>query len=244
MEGKHRYTAQPIFNHYKAVTYMCAYFSKAEGETSKAMKQAAKEGLHGNKSDYEKMKITARVYATKRECSVQEAVYLVMPELWLQKMFPRVIFLNNNLPEKRYKIFEKKADIDELPDNSTDLFQYNMLDHLDRPTRDFENGKYSITDQLSFAEFLSLHYTDPKSKDCSSNDCQPVELDDALTESNHAETKFAKILPQMSSKEKLKYRKVKAVLRYHHPSPQKHIEQYSHHLLFAFYPFRHQEHLK
>lgn len=34
---------QPFFNHYKAVTYMCAYFSKAENETSEAMKQAAKE---------------------------------------------------------------------------------------------------------------------------------------------------------------------------------------------------------
>ena len=65
---------QSVFNHYKAVTYMCAYFSKAEVETSEAMKQAAKETLNGNKSDYEKMKIIARAYALKREFSVQEAV--------------------------------------------------------------------------------------------------------------------------------------------------------------------------
>ena len=32
---------------------MCAYFSKSEHETSEAMKQAAKEALKGNKSDYE-----------------------------------------------------------------------------------------------------------------------------------------------------------------------------------------------
>ena len=31
---------------------MCAYFSKSEHETSEAMKQAAKEALKGNKSDY------------------------------------------------------------------------------------------------------------------------------------------------------------------------------------------------
>ena len=36
---------QPVVNHYKAVTYMCAYFSKAEDETSEAMKQVAKEAL-------------------------------------------------------------------------------------------------------------------------------------------------------------------------------------------------------
>ena len=36
---------QPVFNHYKAVTYMCAYFSKCEDEASVAMKQAAKEAI-------------------------------------------------------------------------------------------------------------------------------------------------------------------------------------------------------
>ena len=51
------------------------------------------------------MKAIARAYATKAECSVQEAVYLVMPELWLQKTFQEVLFLNNNIPEKKYRIF-------------------------------------------------------------------------------------------------------------------------------------------
>ena len=98
---------------------MCAYFSKAKDDTSEAMKPAAREALAGNKFDYEKMKAIARAYDTKRECSVQEAVYLVMPELWLHKIFPAVIFLNSNTPEKHYKIFKKKNEIDELPD---DLF--------------------------------------------------------------------------------------------------------------------------
>lgn len=102
-------------------------------------------------------------------------------------------------------IFKKKADIDELPDDITDLLQRNMLDqYLDRPTRDLGNGRYNVTDQVCFAEFLSLYYTDLKYKDCSSNDCQTVELDDALMESNHAETRFRNIIPLMSSMEKLK----------------------------------------
>ena len=58
---------QPVFNNYKTVTYMCAHFSKAEDETSEAMKQAAKEALSGNKSHYDKRKAIARAYATKRE---------------------------------------------------------------------------------------------------------------------------------------------------------------------------------
>ena len=73
---------QLVFNHYKAVTYMCAYFSKVKDETSEAMKQAVKDAINWKKSDFDRMKAIATAYATKRECSVQEAVYLVMPEIW------------------------------------------------------------------------------------------------------------------------------------------------------------------
>ena len=95
---------QPVFNHYKAVTYMCAYFSKSEDGVSEAMNQAAKEAFNSNKSNMEQMRSIARAYNTKRECSVQEAVYLLMPELWLRKTFPGVVFANSNLPENRYRI--------------------------------------------------------------------------------------------------------------------------------------------
>ena len=44
--------------------------------------------------------------------------------------------------------------------------------------------------------------------------------------------------------EKLKCRKVRGVLRYHQPNPQKYIEQYAHHLLFTFYPLRDEAYLK
>ena len=71
---------------------MCAYFSKSEDETSEAMKQAAKEAFNTNKTNIEQMRSISRSYQTKRECSVQEAVYLIMPELWLRKSFPGVVF--------------------------------------------------------------------------------------------------------------------------------------------------------
>ena len=48
----------------------------------------------------------------------------------------------------------------------------------------------------------------------------------------------------MSSKEKLKCRQVKAVLRYYVPNRYKYPEKYAHHLLFMFYPFHNEENLK
>ena len=46
-----------------------------------------------------------------------------------------------------------------------------------------------------------------------------------------------------SAIEKLKCRKVKAVLRYHVPNRFKNPEQYAHHLLFMFLPFRNESEL-
>ena len=70
-----------------------------------------------------------------------------MPELWLRKIFPRFIFLNSNLPEKHLRIFKKRVEIDELPGDSTDIFQRNMLDrYLDRPNENFKNGEYKVID--------------------------------------------------------------------------------------------------
>ena len=45
---------QSVFNYYKAVSYMCSYFSKSESESSLAMKKAAEESetLKDDSEDY------------------------------------------------------------------------------------------------------------------------------------------------------------------------------------------------
>ena len=53
---------QPVFNYYKAITYMCNYLSKEEDECLQAMKQALKEALEKGASYYEQMKAIAHAY--------------------------------------------------------------------------------------------------------------------------------------------------------------------------------------
>ena len=53
---------QPIFNHYIAVAYVCAYFSKSENEYWDAFKKQLK--------NYDQMKLVGNAYIKKRECSV------------------------------------------------------------------------------------------------------------------------------------------------------------------------------
>lgn len=69
MEGlqawKTNIDVKPVFSRYKAVTYMCTYFSKAEDETSEAMKQ--KRLCMIRNLIMKKMEIIARAYATKTQ---------------------------------------------------------------------------------------------------------------------------------------------------------------------------------
>ena len=226
---------QPVYNYYKAITYMCAYLSKTEDECSHAMNQAAQEAFLNNTDAYTKMKSIARAYTTKREVSVQEAVYLVMPELWLRKVFPGVLFANSNSPEKRYKVCLSEKEMSSLPDSSTAIFKRNMLDrYCDRPDNMFSSGRYEILNSFCFAEFLRYYSL----KQNISNDCQPDELKNDIIEPNHPLTTYPTIVPLMNSSDKLRCRKVPLVLRYFEPNRDKHPEDYAHHLLFMFYPFR------
>ena len=78
---------QPVFNHYKALTYMCVYLSKTEDEDSHAVNQSFKESMALNLTNCNQLKSFARAYSIKRDCSVKEVVYHIIPELWLQNHF-------------------------------------------------------------------------------------------------------------------------------------------------------------
>ena len=90
-----------VFNEYKAVTYICQYFSKAEDQCSYTLKQVAKEAFENNMHHHDTMKTIAKGYLSNRECSVQEAVYHIFTELKLKRIFPAVYFVNPNLPEEK-----------------------------------------------------------------------------------------------------------------------------------------------
>ena len=99
------------------------------------------------------------VHGCRRECSVQEAVYHVMPELWLRKCSPGVLFANSKLPEHRYKMCLNEEEIKELPEDSSNIFKKNMIDrYMDRPNSHFADGKYGAVAFICFADFLTNYY--------------------------------------------------------------------------------------
>ena len=130
-----------------------------------------------------------------------------------------------------------------MDENDTDVFKKNMLDrYLDRPNATFKGGRYAAVNALSYAQFIANYYLEPRKIE-QENDYQP-EILDKIDESEIANLELPKSVPLMSSNERLKLRRNKCVLRYHVPSKDKKPEQYAHHLLFMFYPFRNEEELK
>ena len=124
------------------------------------------------------------------------------------------------------------------------LRKIQLIGILIDPMQNFANSKYSILDKFCYAEFLSHYILIPKTIDNTVTDSQPVVLQEVLLESNHNVCNYPSPIPLMNSKQKLRCRQVKAVLRYYVPNPHKYPEKYAHHLLFMFYPFRDENDLK
>ena len=236
---------QPVLDYYKAVSYMCSYLSKSGDESSEAMKQAAREVNESGKPVCERMKSVTRAYRTHREISVKEAITIALPELWLRKICPTVVFANSNLLEKRYRICCSEVEILNKTENSKDLFKRNMLDrYIDRSDKIFRQGKYQLIDEMFNAEFLS-NYSLENIKTNQYKDSQPEKLDDLLRSRKSVEqSDLPKSFPLMSSKDSLKLRKGKCILRYHIPNQTTQPEEYAHHMLFMLFPFRNESDLK
>ena len=228
---------QVVHNYYKAVSYMCAYFSKSESESSHAMKLAAQEIRSSKMKQKDAMFKLASAFTNSRQLSVNEAVYHCLPEMKLRWVFPGVSFVDTNLPANRIRICKSEQEIKELNPDSTDVFKSGIIDkYMDRPNRTFSNGKYASVANICLALFASYYRVDYAKE---SNDYQPELLTEEFSETHHElEFQLPKTLPLMSSKTKLKRRKVKHVLRFPTFNKELQPEKYAHHLLVLYYPFR------
>ena len=90
------------------------------------------------------MKIILKTCTSNKECSVQEAVYHIFPEVHLRRVFPRVQFVNTNLPEERSKILQTEEQLSSLPE---DIFKRNSIGcYVARLSVSFFDGKYNTLD--------------------------------------------------------------------------------------------------
>ena len=73
------------------------------------MRLATKETFDNYLITYKTMRGIVGAYVNKRECSVQDAVYHVLPELHMRKIFPVCLcFANSNIPEEYINILKSE----------------------------------------------------------------------------------------------------------------------------------------
>ena len=133
--------------------------------------QAFKESLETSAGSYEQMKSVTHASVSKRKCSLQEAVYQIIPELWLRTFFPGVLYANSNIPEKRVRIMLSKKEIFELPEDSTDIYKGHVV------SRYLNKAHDEMFEHLFYALLIKRHQLKTKPIE---DDSQPAELIDKL----------------------------------------------------------------
>ena len=233
---------QPIFNHYKCVTYVCSYFSKDETECSQAILNAAKEAKDSNLNIRDKLRKIGAAFLSTREVSSQECVYRCMPELWLRKVYPKTVFVSTGLPEKRVRVAKSQTELDALDDDSTDIYKSNIIER-------YRMRPHTIpsVDSLCLAQFASYYYKE-YSANSETSDAQPeilthdaIELYVQLDTNTDLSSQLPPRIKLINSNEIMKCRKIRAVVRYHTPNKTKEPENYFHHLLMLYYPWHNED---
>ena len=150
---------QPVFNNYKCITYVCSYFTKDETECSQAIINAAKEAKQCNLSIRDGLKKIGAAFLSTREVSAQECVDRCTPELWLRKIFPKTIFVSTDFPENRVRVAKTQPELDELNDDSTDIFKSNIIvRYSDKPKN------IPVINDMCLALFFTHYFKDYKTE--------------------------------------------------------------------------------
>lgn len=107
-----------------------------------------------------------------------------MPELWLRKIFPGTVFVSTDLSEKRIRVSKSKQQLEDLDDDSTDIFKSNMNERYPLRPR-----AIPVVDNLCLAQYAAYYYKDYR-KDNHENstfDSQPEILTDEIVNNQHAD---------------------------------------------------------
>ena len=131
--------------------------------------------------------------------------------------------------------------MEDLDDDSTDVFKSNIIEHYSiRP------DSIPSIDKLCLAEFAAYYYKDYRKDSDETSDAHPEVLTDEVIQTQHSNSQDISLpltIKLMNTKEKMKCRKVKVVIRYHTPNKTKEPERYYHHLLMLYYPWRNESEL-
>ena len=93
---------------------------------SKLLRECKNEIYKGDYTIANKLKLIANKFLHSNEVSAQEACYILLGQK-LSECSRRIIFINTNLPENRTRILKSKDHLKELPIDSKNIFEQDLL---------------------------------------------------------------------------------------------------------------------
>ena len=212
---------QYVTDPWACAMYILSYISKGERQMGKLLKEASKE-CGTDDSIRQQMKKVGNVFLSHREVSAQEAVYRLL-SIPLKKSSRQTVFVNTGMPETRIHILKPKRDLEDLPEESEDIFQPNILDRYIARPKSMEG-----TCLADFATNYKMDY-EKGLKEKSSDDLQ---------EEPETSGKKIRLLNKLGS---IKKRKVTVIIRTPRFSKIKAPEKFYHSALMLYLPWRNEQ---
>ena len=239
---KANHDIQFVLDPYACAVYITDYISKSQKGMSTLLHNACKEARQGNDSLRKQVRFMGNKFLNATETSAQEAVYLTL-QLPLTKKTRQVIFINTSPPEERTRLLKSQELLENLPENSTDIYSSNeIIRYAKRPRQlshwclaDYVsqlNVQYPASDKIPFCN----PYEDNEEDDLCTNDNTDNQSDSEENMLN--EIVDDKVNIELKNGIKIKSRKVPKVIRFVRYSEKVDRENFCREQLLLFWPWR------
>ena len=137
------------------INYIVAYATKKEKELTQSLK-ALLENINSPVNYYTRdtLKALGNKFMNCRSISIQEAIMRSLPHLAMSNFSPQVMYIPSDMQEYRHGKLKSKKDLENLPDDSIDIFEKGIIDK-------YSNRPLSLH-SLCYAEFAANYDPIPK----------------------------------------------------------------------------------
>ena len=143
---KANHDIQFVLDAYACAMYIVSYINKSSKGMSSLMAEACKETKKGNKSLKESVRHIGNKFLNAVEVSAQEAAYLVL-QLNMSSKSRSCEFLPTSLRSERTFLLKSRKELEELPDESTDIEANNVVKRYAKRHHSLEN--FCLADYVS-----------------------------------------------------------------------------------------------
>ena len=195
------------------INYIVAYATKKEKELTQSLK-ALLENINSPVNHYTrdtlKLKALGNKFMNCRSISIQEAIMRSLPHLAMSNFSPQVMHIPSDMPEYRHGKLKSKKDLENLPNDSIDIFEKGIIDK-------YSNRPLSLH-SLCYAEFAANY--DPISKHKKVIDSDPQ-----------------KVIQLRNGLGNMMLRKFPKTVRTYTPSESKDPERFYYSKLYLYFPW-------